>query len=139
MEIDKHSILDEVHGLIGNPLFENETWLSDSEKGDALIHSLKRLGILKGTGCHWGPTSLGKELKFELIFVFLGLWEETQVPDVLLKYNLIDKTTHQILSERLEDSSNPETVLRYPVQRAYFQLYMPWTLDDSTHPMVRNC
>jgi hypothetical protein len=138
MNIDKESILDDVHGLIGNPLFENETWLSDREGGDALIRSLKKLGLVHGAGRKWGPTSLGKDLRLELILVFLGLWEETQVPDVLLKYNLIDEATYNILSERLEDSPDPEKVLRYSVQRAYFQLYMPWTLDESTHLMVRD-
>ena len=137
MNIDKHSILDEVHGLIGIPLFENETWLSDHETRDELIHRLKILGLVHGEGRRWGPTSLGKELKLELIFVFLGLWEETQVPDVLLKYNLIDEATCHILSKRLEDSSDPESALRYSVQRAYFQLYSPCTLNDSDHPMVR--
>ncbi len=137
MNIDKHSILDEVHGLIGIPLFENEAWLSEPEAVDTQLHRLKKLGLAQEIKGDWGPTPLGKEFNLELIMVFLGLRDEHEIPEVLLKYKLIDEVAYKTLCDRLASGRDPERALRYSVQRAYFQLYTPCTLNDSDHPMVR--
>lgn len=134
MNIDKDFIIDEIHGLVGGPLFENETWLSGPETVDTLLHSLKQLGLAQEIGGDWGPTPLGKELNLELIMVFLGLRDAHEVPEILLRYKLIEDETCIALCDSLSSGRHLDKLLRYSVQRAYFQFYMPCWLEGPAHP-----
>ena len=67
----------------------------------------------------WRLTPLGRELDVDLFEVFMGLWDEWEVPMILEEYHLIDETEFNDICERISEA-NAESVLRGYVKRAYF-------------------
>jgi hypothetical protein len=68
---------------------------------------------------------LGKELNLDLLMVFMGLWDEWEVPYVLEDFGLIDKSQSDAMIDLLSRGIDPESVLRGPAQQAYYDHYNP--------------
>jgi hypothetical protein len=117
-------ILNELDAIIVSRLFGPGPWLVDRESADALGRKLMQMGLLErvpGSPESSRSTSLGKELKVDVLEVFMGLWCEWDAIDVLEEYGLIDEP--EPIYELLEAGTDPETVIRAPVQKVYFDYY----------------
>jgi hypothetical protein len=117
-------ILCELDAIIIARLFGPHPWLVDRETGNALGGKLLQMGLeekVPGDTDTWRSTSLGKELKVDLLAVFMGLWCEWDAIDILEQYGLIEEA--ESIHNQLEANLDPETVLRRPVQKAYLDYY----------------
>jgi hypothetical protein len=67
----------------------------------------------------WRSTPLGKELDVDLFQVFMGFWDEHEVPMILEGYHLIDEEEADVIYARM-DKGDAESILIGYVKRAYF-------------------
>ena len=65
-------------------------------------------------------TPLGRQLHSDLLMVFLGIWDEWEVPTILEDFGFINDLERQSLWDLLEAGGDPETVLKKYVREAYF-------------------
>jgi hypothetical protein len=117
-------ILNELDTIIISRLFGPGRWLVDRESANALNRKLMQMGLCESVPDSpesWRLTSLGKELKVDLLEVFMGLCCEWDAIYDLVEYGLIDEP--EPIYELLEAGTDPETVIRAPVQKAYFDYY----------------
>lgn len=112
--------------MIDMRLFGNRPWLADREACDSISTRLDDLGLQQQVSDDTSrTTALGKELELDLVMVFVGLWDEWQVPSILEQYGLIDEIDESRIYDQLETSDNPEYVLRPWVRKAYLDHYNP--------------
>jgi len=62
---------------------------------------------------------LGKELNVQLFQVFIGLWDEWEVPLILEEYGLLNESEFDAVIE-CPSEANAEGLLSGYVKRAYF-------------------
>jgi hypothetical protein len=121
-QLDKRSIIMELDRIIVARLFGERPWLADRDACEALNRSLFSLGVrapVPGEPGHSYITSLGAELDLELVMVFIGLWHEIEIPNILADYGFIDDDEASLLYERMGD--DPERVLLPVVRRAFLR------------------
>jgi hypothetical protein len=103
-------------------LFSREPWLADRETFSAVHRKLIQMGSVE-TVCieplTWRISPLGKELDVQLFEVFMGLFDEWEVPMILEHYRLIDEAEADAIYARM-DKADAESVLSGYVKRAYF-------------------
>jgi len=132
---NRSSALIAVHKLIDCHLFGAEPWLVDREGVDALGAMLETLGLQEPAPSHkgnWRNTPLGNELQVDLLEVFLGLWDEHEVPTILADHDLIDESDEIHLIERLcAPGANAEAILLPVVKKAYFDHYRGGTAGNA--------
>lgn len=79
--MDKRGVIQEIHAMIDVRLFESPVWLVDRETSAALDRKLIQLGLNERVSQHaTRATRLGRELDVDLVMVFVGLWDEFEVP-----------------------------------------------------------
>jgi hypothetical protein len=91
--MNRYKILAEVEVIVLARLFGNGPWLIDPETGVALQRRLEQMGLeerVPGTTDMWRNTPLGSELHLDLLMVFMGLWDEWEIPMILEDHGLID-------------------------------------------------
>jgi hypothetical protein len=96
MPIDKRAVLLDLHVMMHFRLFGRCYWLADREACDALSRKLDDLGLqerVSGDEDTSRKRPLGNELPLDLIMVFLGLWDEWEMPNILERHGLIDGST----------------------------------------------
>ena len=71
----------------------------------------------------WRSTPLGRELHSHLLMVFLGLWDEWEVPMILQDYGVIDDLECEAIWDLLGAGRDAEAVLKKYVRKAYFAHY----------------
>jgi hypothetical protein len=71
----------------------------------------------------WRRTPLGRELHSNLLMVFLGFWDEWEVPMILEEYGVIDDLECEAIWRLLGAGRDPEVVLKKYVREAYFAHY----------------
>ena len=71
----------------------------------------------------WRSTPLGRELHSHLLMVFLGLWDEWEVPMILQDYGVIDDLECEAIWGFLGAGRDAEAVLKKYVRKAYFAHY----------------
>jgi len=74
-------------------LFGSGPWLADRESCVALQTKLEQMGLeerVPGERDTRRITPLGKELHSDLVMVFLGLWDEYEIPMILEDHGFID-------------------------------------------------
>ena len=89
----RSEILTEVEAMIFARLFGRGRWLADRETAAILSRRLEQMGLeerVSGDRETWRSTPLGRELHSHLLMVFLGLWDEWEVPMILQDYGVID-------------------------------------------------
>jgi hypothetical protein len=112
--------------LVVDRLFGEGPWMPDSETAVAFTRMLDELGLQEQVASSvntWRRTSLGTELKIDLLSVFMGLHWEWEVPDVLEQNHLLAKEEVKNIYDALESETDPEAFLRPVVQKAYFRYY----------------
>jgi hypothetical protein len=55
--------------------------------------------------------------------VFLGLWDEWEIPGILEDHGLIDDLEAQHMQDLLQAGRDPEIALKEYVREAYFKYY----------------
>jgi hypothetical protein len=103
-------------------------WTEGSRKWDLRsgYRRLEEMGLeerVPGEKETWRSTPLGRELRSDLLMVFLGLWDEWEVPEILEHYGVIDDLECESLWDLLGAGHDPETVLKRYVLQAYFAHY----------------
>jgi hypothetical protein len=106
-------------------LFSERQWPAGWEDSAATRDVFEKLGLQESSGASSCNTTLGNELKLDLIMVFAGQWVEWEMPGVLEEYGLIDEFERERLYELLAYSRNPEQKLRKRVQKAYLRHFNP--------------
>ena len=123
--MSKSKILAEVEAIVFARLFGGGPWLTDRETGLALQRRLEQLGLeerVPGTSDRRN-TLLGRELHFDLLMVFLGLWDEWEIPRILEDHGLIDDLEAQHMQDLLQAGRDPEIALKEYVREAYLKYY----------------
>lgn len=127
--MDKSEILKELHMMIDSRLFGRYPWPVDRETVSVLENKLLLMGLDEVVSSDTKTrrvTILGKELQLDLIMVFVGLWDEWEMPSILEKYGLIDESEREQLYDQLDIGRDPEFAMRSIVQKAYLKHYNPF-------------
>jgi hypothetical protein len=125
-EWGKDEIRRQLHAIVISRLFSDRPWLADREILAGLrrvLHEMKVEEPVPGTTDSRRNTALGLELNMGLIEVFLGSWDEWEVPMILSDNCLIDEQQADDLYHRLGRGDDPELVLRAVVKQAYVDYY----------------
>jgi len=120
--MNKAQIIAELENMVAARLFSRQPWLADRETFSAAHRKLIEMGlveIVRGEPLTWQTSPLGKELDVELFEVFMGLFDEWEVPMILEHHRLIDESEVDAIYARMSEA-NAEIVLSGYVKRAYF-------------------
>jgi hypothetical protein len=123
--MDRNEIVCVLDAVVVERLFGDRPWLADDETMAALNQMLLRLGLeeqVPGRPDHWQYTPLGRELRLELLCVFMGWWHEWDAVIILEKYGLIEEADCEFLFS-LETQEEFERELKTRVQEAYFEYF----------------
>ena len=126
--MEKRTVIQGLHAMMDARLFGGRPWLADRETSDALRKTLDKLGLqerIPGDILTTRSTALGNQLQLDLVMVFIGLWDEWEMPMVLEDHGLIDEFDTSRLFDLLETCSDPEYLLRPIVRKAYRDFYNP--------------
>jgi len=126
--MEKRTVIQGLHAMIDSRLFGGRPWLADRETSDALRITLDKLGLqerIPGDILTTRSTALGNQLQLDLVMVFIGLWDEWEMPMILEDHGLIDEFDTSRLFDLLETCSDPEYLLRPIVRKAYRDHYNP--------------
>ena len=83
----------------------SEPWPLPVSETHAIQRLFVQLGLYEKTPDGHRTTELGEAMDLDLLMVFLSIWDETEVPDVLLKYGLISEDVCERLWWRSVDST----------------------------------
>ena len=89
--MNKAKIIAELENMVVARLFSGRPWLADRETISAYHRKLIQMGLVEQVCVEpqtWRHTFLGKELNVDLFQVFIGLWDEWEVPLILEEYGL---------------------------------------------------
>jgi hypothetical protein len=73
----------------------------------------------------WRSTPLGNELHLDLVEVFMGFWDEWEIPTILEQYGLIEEQEVHRLWRVLNAGTGWERTFKDYVRRAYLAFYNP--------------
>jgi hypothetical protein len=123
---DRSRVLAEVHEIMVARLFGSGPWLAEREVVQAIKKKLDEWGLQEPVSENaTQATPLGKELGWDLIQVFAGIFFEPEIPIILEKYGLIDEIEVDQLYEGEDLVEHGERILRPIVQKAFLQHYNP--------------
>ncbi len=126
--MNRSKVIQELDALVFARLFGSRPWLVDRETAVALKRKLAQLGLeeqVPGETETWRSTPFGIEQRLDLLMVFIGLWDEWEIPYILETYGLIDESETEFIYYLLGVSTDPNSVMRAIVRRAYFKYYNP--------------
>jgi hypothetical protein len=89
--MNRHEIVRQLHLIVDARLFGTAAWPVDRESTNRLHTTLLRMGLVEevpGQADTWRNTPLGNELHIDLLEVFMGLWDEWDIPEILQAYGL---------------------------------------------------
>ena len=127
--MNKSQIIAELENMVAARLFGRQPWFADRETISVYDRKLIQMGLIEQVRDEpptWRNTPLGNELDVDLFQVFMGLWDEWEVPMILKEYGFLDESECDAIwecaSEANEYSSeaNAERLLSGHVKRAYF-------------------
>jgi hypothetical protein len=127
--MNKAKIIAELENMAVARLFGREPWLADWETNSAYHRKLIEMGLgeqVRDEPPTWRNTPLGNELDIDLFQVFMGLWDEWEVPMILKEYGFLDESEFDAILECASDANewpseaNAERLLGGHVRRAYF-------------------
>ena len=93
--MNKAEIIAELENMVAARLFNRQPWLADRETISAYHRKLIQMGLVEQVCAEpqtWRNSPLGKELDVDLFQVFMGLWDEWEVPMILEDYHLLDES-----------------------------------------------
>lgn len=122
--MDKAKIITELENMVVERLFGSRPWLADRETISAVDRKLIQMGLVELVHVEprtWRVTPLGMELDVDLYEVFMGIFDECEVPGILEDHHLLDESEADDIYERMsQPQTNAESVLLGYVKRAYF-------------------
>ena len=128
--MNKNEVFSELLSLVVARLYGGHPWPADRETVEALNRKLLQLGLIKqvpGEIDAVRDTALGEEQNLDLIMVFLGIWDECEVPGILEKYGLINEVEFELIFDFMCHPGYAHAdrgALLYPfVRRAYRAYY----------------
>jgi len=92
--MNKAEIIAELENMVAARLFSRQPWLADPETISAYRQRLIQMGLVEQVCVEpqtWRNTPLGEELDVDLFKVFMGLWDEWEVPMILKEYGFLDE------------------------------------------------
>jgi hypothetical protein len=117
--MNKAEIIAELENMVVARLFSRQPWLADRETCSAIHRKLIQMGLVFSVEpSTWRHTPLGKELDVELFQVFMGHWNEWEVPMILEEYGFLSESEFDAICESKADA---ESLLSGYVKRAYFE------------------
>jgi hypothetical protein len=126
--MNKAEIIAELEKMAAARLFSREPWLADCETNSAYHRKLIEMGLVEQVPDEpptWRNTPLGNELDIDLFQVFMGLWDEWEVPMILKEYGFLDESEVDAIFECASEANeypseaNAERLLSGHVKRAY--------------------
>jgi hypothetical protein len=126
--MNKNEVVQQLHLIVDAHLFGTAAWPVDRESANRLDITLLRMGLVEqvpGEVDTWRNTPLGNELHIDLLEVFMGLWDEWEIPTILEQYGLIEETEVHRLWRVLNAGAGWERAFKDHVRRAYFAFYNP--------------
>ena len=94
--------------MLGVRLFGSGPWLASGETALSIGMKLQGLGLEEVVeGDTYRSAILGRELKVDLIEVFLGVFYEGEMPMILEKHGLLDSETADDLMAREDIIDDP--------------------------------
>ena len=119
-KMNKAEIVAELEAMAWHRLFNCRHWLADRETVWAVDRKLIEMGLREQISSDtWRNSPLGKELDVDLFEVFMGLFDEWEVPYILKDHGLIDEWESDSICARMSRKADPELVLVEVVRRAY--------------------
>ena len=77
-----------------------------------------------------GPTTLGQEMGWDLLLVFLGVWDEWEMPEIPARHGSISRERMIQLWEISDFEERAESILRPIVQDAFSRATgCPWSMQ----------
>lgn len=128
----RSDIIQKLHAYIHEGLFGSRPWLGGRDILCGLRETLKPLGLeepVPGMPNATRETALGRELNVDLMQVFMGLWEPSEIPYILNKNGLISEDEEFEAEKRVIEAEEQgkeeevQTVLLPLVRRAFFQYF----------------
>ncbi len=119
----ERAVISELQMMVLSRLFGEGMWLADRDSAEAIDRRLHQLGLHETVPEDTSltrSTTLGRELNLDLMMVFLGLWDEHEIPGILMSNKLIDEYDLDEIYNRMERDFDPEILLLPIVQKAYF-------------------
>lgn len=110
--MDRRTVVQNLHLMIDAQLFGPRHWFADAETCVALERELDEMGI-QGI------------VPMDLLWVFLGLWDECEYLSILEGFGLIEETDTKRIGDLMDTGSDPGNLLRPIVQKAYRDYYLP--------------
>jgi hypothetical protein len=111
-----------LNSMIVQRLFENDHWLVLGDEGVELLQQLTQLGLQARGAYGFAPTELSEELGgHELILVFLGMMNEMEAIEILVRHGLLSERHVQTILRAPNIEQRWEAVFRPIVQRAFLQ------------------
>jgi hypothetical protein len=126
--MNRNEIVRQLHLIIEARLFGAAGWPVDRESANRLQTTLLQMGLVEevpGKADTWRNTPLGNELHLVLLEVFMGFWDEWEVPEILEEHGLIEKWEVHRLWRVLSAGAGWERTLKDHVRRAYLAFYNP--------------
>jgi hypothetical protein len=122
--LSKAEIVVELEAMVSHRLFGCHRWLGDQETSSAVHQKLIEMHLLEHISSDtYEVTPLGAELDIDLLLVFMGLFEASEIPLVLEHYGLIDERELDSLYECMSTDADPKFILFGYVRRAYFDYH----------------
>ena len=124
----KRAVIAEIQKMILTRLYGEGMWLADRDAVDVIDRRLRQLGLQETVPedpSTTRATALGNELKLNLIKVFFGVWDEYEVPMILMDNGLFDEYELDEIHDRMERDFDPEILLLPIVQNAYIKIFNP--------------
>ena len=122
--MSKAEIVVELDAMVSRRLFGCHEWLAEPETVSAVNQKLITMGLIEHISSDtWQVTPLGTELDIDLLLVFMGLFEASEVPLILEHYGLIDERELDSLYDCMSMDAEPEFILFGYVRRAYFDYH----------------
>ena len=124
--MNKLDILCELHAVIATRLLGEGPWLMERE--DVLKSNQRTLEmgleeqITRDTR---ELTPLGEEIDFDFLLVFMGRWDEGDIPSILEQRGLITRSETDDIYERWAKCHDPELAMKSYVRKAYFMCFCP--------------
>jgi hypothetical protein len=126
--MNRNEIVRQLHLIIDARLFGAAGWPVDRESADRLRTTLLQMGLVEevpGQADTWRNTPLGNELHLVLLEVFMGFWDEWEVPEILEEYGLIEEWEVHRLRRVLNAGAGWERTFKDYLRRAYFAFFNP--------------
>jgi len=125
--MNKTDILVELHGVIATRLFGGGPWLMDRKSAAASQARARELRLeeqVEDGGSQL--TCLGKDINFILLSVFMGAWDEGDIPTILRMHGLITASEADSMDEEwAKFPTNPELAMKSYVRKAYVRCFKP--------------